>query len=27
VFGQEALAAAGEWWSRGRCVTVPEEAE
>jgi uncharacterized protein len=27
VFGREALAAAGEWWSRGRCVTVPEEAE
>jgi len=31
VFGREALAAAGEWWSRGPCVTVPdivpEEAE
>lgn len=26
-FGREALAAAGEWWSRGPCVTVPEEAE
>ena len=27
VFGREALAAAGEWWSRGPCVTMPEEAE
>ena len=27
VFGREALTAAGEWWSRGPCVTVPEEAE
>jgi hypothetical protein len=26
VFGREALAAAGEWWSRGPCVPVPEEA-
>jgi uncharacterized protein len=27
VFGREALAAAGEWWSRGPCVTMPEEAK
>jgi hypothetical protein len=27
IFGRDALAAAGEWWSRGPCVTVPEEAE
>ena len=27
VFGREALTAAGEWWSRGACVPVPEEAE
>jgi hypothetical protein len=27
VFGREALAAAGEWWSRGPCVTTPEHAE
>jgi len=31
-FGREALAAAGQWWSRGPCVpapelTVPEEAD
>ena len=26
-FGREALAAIGPWWSRGPCVTVPEEAE
>jgi hypothetical protein len=26
-FGREALAAAGAWWSRGPCVTVPEEKE
>jgi len=26
-FGREALAAIGPWWSRGRCVTVPEETE
>ena len=25
-FGREALAAMGEWWSRGPCVTVPGEA-
>ena len=25
-FGREALAAIGPWWSRGRCVTIPEEA-
>ena len=25
VFGREALEAAGQWWSRGRCVPVPEE--
>jgi len=25
VFGREALEAAGRWWSRGRCVPVPEE--
>jgi uncharacterized protein len=24
-FGREALAAAGQWWSRGPCVTVPGE--
>jgi hypothetical protein len=24
VFGREALAAAGQWWSRGPCVPVPE---
>lgn len=24
-FGREALAAAGEWWSRGPCVQVPQE--
>jgi hypothetical protein len=27
VFGREALAAAGMWWSRGPCLTVAEEAE
>jgi uncharacterized protein len=29
VFGREALAAAGQWWSRGPCVTTTahEEAE
>ena len=27
VFGREALAAAGQWWSRGPCVTVIKEAE
>jgi hypothetical protein len=29
VFGREALAAAGQWWSRGSCVTVtvPKDAE
>lgn len=27
VFGREALAAAGQWWSRGPCVTVPREAQ
>ena len=27
VFGCEALAAAGQWWSRGPCVTVDKEAE
>jgi uncharacterized protein len=26
-FGREALAAVGAWWSRGPCVTVPEEKE
>ena len=25
VFGREALATAGEWWSRGPCVTTPEK--
>jgi len=25
VFGREALEAAGQWWSRGRCVPEPEE--
>ncbi len=25
-FGREALTEAGPWWSRGRCVTVPEKA-
>ena len=25
MFGREALEAAGQWWSRGRCVPVPEE--
>jgi hypothetical protein len=25
VFGREALAAAGEWWSRGPCVPLPAE--
>ena len=25
LFGREALAAAGRWWSRGPCVTVPRE--
>ncbi|HLH84488.1 MAG TPA: DUF501 domain-containing protein [Trebonia sp.] len=25
VFGREALAAAGQWWSRGPCVAVPAE--
>lgn len=25
VFGREALAAAGQWWSRGTCVTAHEE--
>jgi uncharacterized protein len=25
VFGREALAAAGPWWSRGPCVTLEEE--
>ncbi|HEX9040940.1 MAG TPA: DUF501 domain-containing protein [Trebonia sp.] len=24
--GREALAAAGRWWSRGPCVTIPDEA-
>lgn len=24
-FGREALTAAGAWWSRGPCVTVPED--
>jgi hypothetical protein len=27
VFGREAIAAAGTWWSRGPCVSLPEEAE
>ena len=27
VFGHEALAMAGEWWSRGPCVTAPAETE
>jgi uncharacterized protein len=27
VFGREALAAAGQWWSRGPCVTIFEEAQ
>lgn len=27
VFGREALAAAGQWWSRGPCVTISEEAQ
>lgn len=26
VFGHEALAAAGQWWSHGPCVTEPKEA-
>jgi hypothetical protein len=26
VFGREALQAAGQWWSRGPCVAMPEEA-
>ncbi len=26
VFGREALAAAGQWWSRGPCVPAPGEA-
>jgi uncharacterized protein len=25
-FGREALDAAGRWWSRGPCVTIPDEA-
>jgi hypothetical protein len=25
-FGREALDAAGRWWSRGPCVTIPEDA-
>lgn len=25
VFGREALAAVGRWWSRGPCVTISEE--
>ena len=25
AFGRDALAAMGEWWSRGPCVTVPGE--
>jgi hypothetical protein len=25
-FGREALTAIGPWWSRGPCVTIPEEA-
>ena len=25
VFGREALEAAGQWWSSGRCVPEPEE--
>jgi hypothetical protein len=25
VFGREALAAAGQWWARGPCVTTHEE--
>lgn len=27
LFGREALAAAGQWWSRGPCVPVPREAQ
>lgn len=27
VFGREALAAAGPWWSRGPCVTIPGVAQ
>jgi len=27
AFGREALAAMGEWWSRGPCVTVPGPGE
>jgi uncharacterized protein len=27
VFGREALAAAGQWWSRGPCVTAHEGRE
>ena len=26
-FGHQALAAMGQWWSRGPCVTVPPEGE
>jgi uncharacterized protein len=26
-FGREALDAIGPWWSRGPCVTIPEETE
>jgi hypothetical protein len=26
-FGREALDAIGPWWSKGRCVTTPEETE
>ncbi len=26
-FGREALAAAGQWWSRGPCVSVADEPE
>jgi hypothetical protein len=27
VFGREALATAGEWWSRGPCVPTPGKTE
>src|ERR1700744_841183 len=27
LFGREAIAAIGPWWSRGPCVTIPEETE
>jgi len=26
-FGRQAIDAAGEWWSRGPCIAVPDEAE